>query len=381
MSNIAHEDLSQQFPILRQMTFFNHAGVAPISARAADALAAYARDAQAHAYIGADWYGRVKQIRGLAAKLIGAANPHEIAFVPNTSSGLALVAKGLKWQRGDNVVITSVEYPANRYPWQDLERFGIDLIEVDPHPDGRIDVDDVCNAITNRTRVVAISHVQYASGYRIDLRPISEMAHAAGAYLCVDAIQSLGAIPVDVQQMGIDFLSADGHKWMLSPEGAGIFYCRQDLIELLHPNVVGWMGMVNASDYGNYQFEFRSDAGRFEPGTWNVAGILALGASVELLLEIGIGTIWSRIDALTTRLCEGLNRKGYRVLSPRQSAGERSGIVIFDPPESCTLGVQQIVAELEARGIIIVVREGHLRASPHFYNTDDQIDLLVEALP
>jgi len=380
MVEIANKDWSQQFPILRQMTFLNHAGVAPISARAAEALGQYARHAETHAYVAADWYRQVKHTRRLAANLIG-ADIHEIAFVPNTSSGLALVAKGLKWRRGDNVVITSVEYPANRYPWQDLQRLGVELIEVAPHLDGRIDVEDVRDAITNRTRVVAISHVQYASGYRIDLRPISDMVHAAGGYLCVDAIQSLGAIPVDVQRMGIDFLAADGHKWLLAPEGAGIFYCRADLIEDLHPNVVGWMNMVDAANYGDYRFEFRPDAGRFEPGTWNVAGILALGASLELLLEVGIGAIWSRIDALTTRLCDGLHHKGYRVLSPRQSPDQRSGIVTFDPPDSSDATPQQIVANLEARQIIIVVREGHLRASPHFYNSDQQIDLLLDALP
>jgi cysteine desulfurase/selenocysteine lyase len=375
-------DFSAEFPILRKLAFFNHAGVAPISARAARAVHAYADQAQTLAYYEARWYIRARQVKKLAAQLIGAKGEEEIAFIPNTSAGLSMVARGLDWLEGDNVVITNVEYPANRYPWQDLQRHGVELIEVEQQPDGRIDVEDVLNAITNRTRVVSLSHVQYASGYRIDLKPISEMVHRAGGLLCVDAIQSVGAMPVDVEAMGIDFLSADGHKWLLSPEGCGIFYCREELITQLHPNVVGWMNMVNASDYGNYQFVFQPDARRFEPGSYNIPGVLGLGASLELLLEVGMENVWSRIDALTSRLCDGLTKKGYRVFSPRDE-GERSGIVVFDPPQEVleSTPLQKIVADLENKGIIIVVREGRLRASPHFYNTAEQMEALVEALP
>jgi len=377
-------DFSDRFPILREVDFFNHAGVAPLSGPAADALRGYADHAVTRAYVGAGWHRKIQRMRQAAAELIHARGQHEIAFIPNTSTGLSLVAKGLDWRRGDNVVLTNVEYPANRYPWEDLRRFGVELIEVRQHPDGRIDVEDVVEAVTNSTRIVAISHVQYASGYRIELKPISEMVHRVGGYLCVDGIQSVGALPVDVRAMGVDFLSADGHKWMLGPEGAGIFHVREDLIQLLHPNVVGWLNMVDAMHYGDYRFEFMPTARRFEPGTYNVPGLLALGASIDLLLEIGIDQVWSRIESLTTRLCEGLEAKRYRVLSPRSKPQERSGIVTFDPPSRdvrATPPVEQIVAELEKRNIVIVAREGRLRASPHFYNTMEQIDRLIEALP
>ena len=251
-------------------------------------------------------------------------------------------------------------------------------------PDGRIDVEDVTDAVNDRTRVVAISHVQYGSGHRINLRPISDMVHKAGGYLCVDAIQSVGALPVDVQAMGIDFLAADGHKWLLGPEGCGIFYAREDLIELLHPPVIGWMCMVDAANYGDYRFELLPDARRFEPGSYNIPGILALGASLTMLLEIGIDQVWSRIEMLTARLCAGLEAKGYRVFSPRRVEDERSGIVVFEPPASMsgdTASLRKIVAALESQNIIIVIREGRLRASPHFYNTPEQIDRLAKALP
>ncbi|MEM1109575.1 MAG: aminotransferase class V-fold PLP-dependent enzyme [Planctomycetota bacterium] len=378
-------EFAGDFPILRKMDFFNHAGVGPISGPAAKALRDYAELAETQAYVDSGWYRRANETKQLAAQLIGAESGSEIAFVPNTSAGLSLVAKGLPWHAGDRVVITDVEYPANRYPWEDLKRLGVELFEVPQSADGRVDVERVCDAVNDRTRVVAISHVQYASGFRIDLKPISDMIHRAGGYLCVDAIQSCGVLPVDVKAMGIDFLAADGHKWMLAPEGAGIFYCRKDLCPLLHPNVVGWMNMVDAGNYGDYRFEFQRDARRFEPGSWNIPGIVALGASLELLLGVGIDGsdgVWSRVEALTGRLADGLEQHGYRVFSPRRDPAERSGIVIFDLPERLQGSVdpRKLVAELQKQGVVIVVREGRLRASPHFYNTPAQIDRLVDAL-
>lgn len=377
-----HLDLDQTFPIRREMVFLNHAGVAPISHPAAEAVRRYAEQAETSAYVAGGWYIRANQVKQAAARLIGARGPHEIAFIPNTSTGLALVANGMDWREGDNVVITNVEYPANRYPWENLKRLGVELIEVRQTDDGRIHVDDVCDAVTDRTRVVSISHVQFASGHRIDLKPISDMIHRAGGYLCVDGIQSTGVLPVDVEAMGIDFLSADGHKWLLSPEGCGIFYCREELCTLLHPAVVGWMNMVDADNYGDYRFEFQPDARRFEPGSWNIPGILGLGAGIDLLLEVGIDNVWSRVDALTTRLCDGLADKGYSVFTPRDDPNERSGIVIFtSPAPGSDDSHRKIVHDLEQQNIIIALREGRLRASPHFYNTEAQIDRLIEALP
>lgn len=376
-------DFAGRFPILREMVFLNHAGVAPISGPAADALREYARQAETIAYVDAGWYKRAIEVKRAAAGLINAESHLEIAFIPNTSSGLGLVANGLDFEPGDNVVITNVEYPANRYPWENLRRLDVELIEVRQRPDGRIDADDVCDAITDRTRVVSISHVQYASGHRINLKPISDMVHHAGGYLCVDAIQSLGVLPVDVRDMGIDFLAADGHKWMLGPEGLGFFYCREELCPLVRPSVVGWMNMVDAENYGDYRFEFQPDARRFEPGSWNIPGIIGLGASLDLLNEVGIDNVWARVDALTTRFCEGAIKKGYEIFTPREKPDERSGIVIFSAPQRVDgrEGHRKIVKELEKQKIVIALREGRLRVSPHFYNTAEQMDRVVEALP
>jgi cysteine desulfurase/selenocysteine lyase len=377
-------DFADRFPILQGMTLLNHAGVAPISGPAADALRTTADELSTQApYLGVPWARRVNDAKRSAARLINARGEHEIAFVSNTSHGLALVARGIDWQPGDSVVITNVEYPANRYPWEDIaRRHGVELIEVAQHPDGRIDVDDVCDAVNDRTRVVAISHVQYASGYRIDLKPIADWVHRLPyrpAYLCVDAIQSLGACPVDVRAMGIDFLAADGHKWMLGPEGCGIFYCHEDLAQQLHPLIIGALNMVDAQNYGDYRFELLPDARRFESGSANIPGIMALQASIDLLIEVGIDEVWRRIEALTARLCDRLTAIGCRIYSPRRHEAERSGIVVFDPPPGSP-DVRQLVRKLAERRVYIVVREGRLRASPHFYNTPQQMDAVAEAL-
>lgn len=360
------------------MIFLNHAGVSPISPPAARAMQQYIEQVQKSVYVGSGWYKRAGEIKTAAARLIGAASGDEISFIPNTSTGLNIVARGLPWQEGDNVVITGVEFPANRYPWEDLKRLGVQLREVRQQEDGRIDVEDVIDAINDKTRVVSVSHVQYASGHRLALRDIADVVHSVPGdrgLLCVDGIQSVGAMPVDVRAMGVDFLSADSHKWMLGPEGCGFFYCRADLIEILHPPIVGWMNMVDANNYGDYRFELETTGRRFEPGGYNFAGILGMGASIDMLLDIGLDKVWAQIDALTSRLCEGLASKGYRVFTPRTDPDERSGIVIFEADDP-----KRVAGQLEKQGIFLVMREGRLRASPHFHNTLEQMDRVVDAL-
>ncbi len=375
-------ELDRLFPIRRRLDFFNHAGVAPISGPAAEILKEYASLAAERAYVDTGWYRRIKDVRQLAANIINAPSAETIAFIPNTSTGLAQVAKGLHWQAGDEVIITNVEYPANRYCWLDAQqREGIRVVEVEQQPDGRIPAEAVIQAITPRTRLVSISMVQYASGFRMDVEAITRAIHAQDGLICVDAIQSVGVMPVDVQALDIDFLAADGHKWMLGPEGLGFFYCRPELIERLHPNVVGWANMVNALDFGNYQFEFDQSATRFEPGTLNIPGILALGASLELLLEVGIEHVWQRVEELNAFLCKGLREQGWRIYSPREVEAERSGAVVFEP--SCIMGKRELsalVQQLESQDIIIALREGRLRVSPHFYNDEAQLTRLIEAL-
>jgi selenocysteine lyase/cysteine desulfurase len=258
------------------------------------------------------------------------------------------------------------------------QRFGVKHVMVQER-EGRIYVEDLLKAVTPRTRMIALSHVEFASGYRCDMAAVGKFCRERGILFCVDAIQSCGVVPVDVKGMHIDFLSAGGHKWMLGPEGLGIFYCRKELITSVHPEV-GAMNVINALDYLNYDFTLRSDAKRFECSGYNLAGVLALGASLSLILEMGIELIWKRVYGLTSMLVEGLREKGYTVYSPREKEEECSGIVSFISPRGH--GAHgAIVAELEKQKIVIVERDRRLRAAPHFYQEEREIGRLLEALP
>jgi cysteine desulfurase/selenocysteine lyase len=373
---------ADEFPVLREWDFFNHAAVSPLPRRASDALRWYADRVETHVYIDSHFYKAIEELRTSAARMIN-ASPDEVAFVKNTSEGIATVANSIDWQPGDRIVTTNIEFPANLFPWMDVSRrHGVELVTM-PGPVGSGGVTPIrteqflAAADHPRTRLLSISHVQYSTGQRHDLAALGRFCRARGILFCVDAIQSLGALPVDVRGMNIDYLAADGHKWLLGPEGAGIFFCRRELIERTRPALVGWMNVVDHLNYGKYDFTLKSDARRFECGTHNVPGLLALKGAVDLLGNVGIDAIAARIRTLTDRLTEGLRQRGFGVISPRGDA-EWSGIVSFTSPEGNAEGVWK---ELRTRHKIeLAVREGRLRASPHFYDTEEQIDRLVETL-
>lgn len=374
--NMDWDALRDQFPITRNYNFMNHAAAAPLSRRAADALRAYAKFAEENAYVRGGFFKQVERVRGQVAALIN-ANADEIAFTKNTSEGISFVANGLHWQTGDNVVITNVEFPANVYPWQALRPLGVQVRTV-LEEDGRIPLARLMEAINTRTRVVSISSVQYASGFRTDLATLGEFCQERGVFLCVDAIQSLGAFPIDVKAMNIDFLAADGHKWLCAPEGSGMFYVRKEVQGFLRPSTIGWLCMKDPLAFGKYQFEFADSARRYEAGSYNFPGVFALGGAIELIQEIGLESISRRLIGLTTRLCSGLRDRGYRVVSSRQPT-EASSIVAF---VSDVHNHEQIQRHLESEHrIVIAVRCGRLRASPHIYNSEREIDQLIDALP
>ena len=373
------------FPVLGNVDFFNHAGVAALPRVAADAIRAYAAQAESTAYLAAGWYADIERLRVLTANLLGATSKEEIAFVKNTSEGISIVASGIDWQWGDRIVTTNVEYPANIYPWMDVVRArGCSLVmvneETDAHGARAVPLEKILEAAADpRTRLVSLSHVEFASGQRHDIAKIGAYCRENGKLFCVDAIQSVGVLPVDVQAMNIDFLAADGHKWLLGPEGAGVFYCRKELIERTRPLMIGWMNVIDATNYGRYDYTLRPDAGRFECGSHNVAGLLALKASAELLASVGVGTIAQRLRELTDRLITGLINKGYVIVSPRDK-WQWSGIVSFVAPNPDAH--EQIFHTLRREHRTeIALREGRLRVSPHFYNTEAQMDRLIDHLP
>ena len=366
-----------EFPVTETYIYMNHAGVAPLSRPVRDAMAGFLEDATVNGAVNAKlWEETAETCRGAAAQLINAA-PTEIAFMKNTTQGILIAANGVDWRAGDNVVTTAVEFPANVYPWWCLkERYGVQTRMV-PERAGRIHVEDIASAIDERTRVVTISHVEFASGFRNDIQALGEICREHDVWFVVDAIQSLGAIEVDVQSCNVDILAADGHKWLLAPEGAAIFYCADEKRERLINTNIGWASVVNPRDFLNYDLKQKPDATRFEEGSYNSVGLYGLKAAIELLLDIGISVIKARILELTAHLIAGLEAKGYRVVTPRANS-ERAGIVIF---ESDRHTPTEIYESLYAENIITAERGSGVRVSPHFYNTISEIERLLEVLP
>lgn len=373
------DEIRNLFPITRNFNFQNHAAVAPISGPAAEAMAGYAHELAEYAYLRGTFYRTAERVRQSAGKLIN-ADPFEITFIKNTSEGVNFVANGIQWISGDNVVSTSMEFPANVYAWMALEGRGVSLKRV-AEEDGRVPFDRIAKAIDRRTRLVAISSVQWSNGFRVDLARLGELCREKGILLFVDAIQSLGVHPLDVRTMNIDFMAAGGHKWLTSPEGTGLFYCKRELIGHIKPTEFGYMGMKHGyeTDVVRLKLEdLHDDARRFDSGAYNLAGICALGASLDLLLQVGIDEVQVRIKQNTDLLVEGLRSKGWTIHSPR-TASEWSGIVSFSSEKYDT---DQLRKHLRNEFKIVVAnRFGRLRASPHFYNSLDEMQQLVDALP
>lgn len=371
-----YEQLRSQMPVTQQWAYFDHAAVAPLCLPAQTALQEWAADLAENgdANWGA-WRKGVERVRRSAAKLLN-ADQAEIALIHNTTEGVNIVAEGFPWRAGDNVVLPASEFPTNLYPWMNLADRGVEVRQV-ATPNERLDLTAVAAACDERTRIVAVSWVGYATGWRNDLDALVELAHAQGALLFVDAIQALGVQPLDVSQTPVDFLAADGHKWLLGPEGAGVFYMRREHLARLRPLGVGWNSVKQAGEFSDSRFELRETAGRYEGGSYNMPGIAALGASLALLSEHGPQAIAERIDDVGNQLCDELINRGATIVSCREQR-HRSGIVAFDWPTSEPPA--EIQRRCRAQGAIVNNRGGHLRVSPHAYTNADDISRLCAAL-
>jgi selenocysteine lyase/cysteine desulfurase len=328
---------------------------------------------------GSVWNRGIARLRQRVAELIN-ARPEEVALISNTTAGIGLVAEGFPWQQGDNVVTLDNEFPSNLYPWLNLASRGVQTRRVATR-DGRVDVDRLIEACDERTRIVSVSWVGYASGWRLNVGELAERVHRRGALLMVDAIQGLGVFPLDVQATGIDFLAADGHKWMLGPEGAGVFYLRHEHLDRLRPVGVGWHSVVNAHRFDQIDMVFRHDAGRFEGGTLNRAGLLGLGSSLDLLAQLGLSASHSplaeRILELTEQAIDRLRTHGAELRFARDEP-HASGIVTFSLPGH---NPQQLRARCLDAGVVLSARAGGLRISIHAYNDPADLDRLIDSLP
>jgi selenocysteine lyase/cysteine desulfurase len=369
------ESLRRQMPSARNWAYLDHAAVAPISGPAQHALLQWAQDATEHGALHYPaWSRQIEHLRTLAANLTG-GTPEEIALVGNTSAGINIVAEGFPWKPGDNVVTRADEFPANQYPWLHLADRGVETRRL-PTDNGKLDLDQLAAACDARTRIVTVSWVAFASGWRHDLDRLADVVHRRGALLFVDAIQALGVFPLNVRATPIDFLAADGHKWLLGPEGAGVFFTRREHLDLLRPVGVGWNSVKNELDFSHIELVFKDSAARYEGGSHNVPGLLALRASLELLQQYGAEALSRRVLELTDLAWHRLAELGAVILSDPRPA-HRSGIVSFEMPGRDPRVLQRKCAE---RGVLLSCRAGCLRISPHAYNDAADIDRLIESL-
>jgi selenocysteine lyase/cysteine desulfurase len=362
-------------PVARRWAYFDHAAVAPLSQPAATAMGQWLAQATEEGdTVWLDWARQVGKTRTAAARLIG-AGVDEIALLANTTAGINLVAEGLDWRPGDNVVTLTDEFPTNLYPWMNLRSRGVETRLVQT-AQGCVTPEAIAAKCDSRTRVVSVSWVGYSSGCRRELRPLAEVARGHGALFVVDAIQGLGVFPLDVNAAGIDVLAADGHKWLLGPEGAGLAYVRQECLERLSPIGVGWNSVVQGSNFDLVELNLKTTAARYEGGSCNMAGFIGLGASLELLLSLGIENLADAILDLTDQACTELEKRGAVIRSPRQGE-QRSGIVSFELPGR---DPQQVRNQCLSQGVALNCRASRLRLSAHAYNNQTDLERLFAAI-
>jgi len=365
--------LREQFPITKNKVFLNHAAQSPLPKPVADVMHKYIDEDSNFGTTSAEWNDGGK---ANFAKLIG-AHPAEIAFVENTSVGLNVVANMLNYPRGSKIVTTDLEYPSAVYPWL-RKRLGVNVYYV-KNVKGEILLDDVEKAVDDKTVAVVVSHVEYANGFRHNLKVLSEIAHQHDAYLIVDAIQSVGTMPVDTKRDDVDFLALSCYKWLLSPPGVGYLYVKDELIDKFEPPLVGWASVnqeiFETTDmYDIYEMPLAKTASRFQAGTPSYLSLTAADAAMKMLLDFGIENVHKRIIHLTDCLIENVKKLRLEVQTPEEKH-HRSGIVNFKIHEP-----EKVVQKLRKKGIVVSARANGIRVSPHFYNTEKEIDRLVKEI-
>jgi selenocysteine lyase/cysteine desulfurase len=378
MSQSQLDKIREKFPHLKSgQIYLNHASISPLSTPVVDAMTQYLQTRSDGTLV--TYQDDVKietDCRSAVQSMIHAESIDRIALIGNTSDAINIVASGLKWQQGDRIILNDMEFPANVYPYYHLQERGV-IIDIIKCPDGRISTEMIAERITAKTRVIALSAVQFLSGFRADLASIGALCRERGIWFVVDGIQAVGAIQVDVQKMKIDGLAAGAQKWQMSVQGTGFLYVNEALQEAIHPQFVGWLGVQDAWNFYNYGQPLASTAKRYEGGTVNHLGFSGMSSSLTLLLDQGIPAIESHILALTRILSDGLRQIGdVKVYSPTNDS-DCAGIVTITLPAD--VNAATVFKKLLAKNIVISLREGKLRYSPHFYNTPEEIRLALDA--
>lgn len=369
---VFHDEFSQE-PGLR---YLNHAAVAPWPRRSAEAVRRFCEtNVSSGARDYPDWLKLERQLRERLKRLLNAESTGDIALVKNTSEALSFVAFGLDWRTGDQVIISDEEFPSNRIVWLALASRGVEVVEVSLR--GTDPEADLLTAITPRTRLLSISAVQYASGLRLDLPRLGQGCRQRGVLLCIDAIQQLGALPFDAQAYDCDFAMADGHKWMLGPEGLGVFYCRSQVREQLELHEYGWHMLEHAGDYTRQDWQPARSARRFECGSPNMLGAFALEASLSLLEDVGMETVAELLQQRVQQLTAGIRAlPGAQMHSPL-APERRAGIVNFS---LAGWDNQALYQRLREEQVICIQRGSGVRLSPHFYTSEQVIEETLQLL-
>ena len=376
--------IADEFPH-KTIIHLNHAGIAPWPQSTARAISDFAKENVLFGSTNAKhWSQRATALRDLLRELINAASSDEIAFVKNTSEGLSLVAHGIDWRTNDNIVFAMQEFPSNRIVWESLQKHtSIETRIVDLYA-AKTPEQALSDAVDKNTRLLATSSVQYATGYRMDLQYLGQVCHENRVLFCVDGIQSLGAVPIDVQACHIDFLSADGHKWLLAPEGIGLFYCKKRRVAQLKLHQYGWNTINHSEDYDALYNEtqaqawtVRGNAQRFECGSANHLGIYALHASLDLLAkQIGLETVYQRIEQNVSYLASHLDATRFKLLTPKNTT-QRAGILTL---QAQTQDTQALFRHLISNKVLCAYRGKGIRLSPHFYTSAAELDQVLTLL-
>jgi cysteine desulfurase/selenocysteine lyase len=375
---LMNEQIRQLFPIRHEWVYLNHASCSPPPATAIAAMNRQLRDVQTNGSLNyKNWVAAKENCRRLTAGLLN-ARPEQIAFLRNTSDCLSCVANGLRWSAGENIVTFQNEFPSNIYPWRRIrDVYGVEL-RFCPERDGRIDLDEFCSLIDEKTRVVTISAVQYASGFRADLRKIADAAHKFDALFVVDVIQAMGANPLDVEKDNFDAAAGGFHKWLLAPEGTAFLYLSDRARSRVEPTLVGWISVAHHENFNDFEQEYKRGTLAWESGTFASSIFYAVEECLKIFHRYGVEKINSYLLELTDFLCENVNAENYKVVGSRLQ-NEKSPLVCLQNKKG--LSAWKVTKQLQKEKIIVVPRGDRIRISPHIYNTLEDMKKLIAALP
>lgn len=367
---------SPEFSLQDDIIYLNHAAVSPWPQRTVKAVSEFAAENGMQGSLSyPQWMQTEQALREQLRDLINAPSSDDIALVKNTSEALSFVASGIDWHAGDNLVSSNQEFPSNRIVWESLSPLGVELRQADLDSADTPE-DALFRLVDENTRMIAVSSVQYASGIRMDLERIGLFCEQKGILFCIDAIQSIGAVPLDVQACKAHFVAADGHKWMTGPEGLGVFYCEPSRRNELRLTQFGWHMVEAVGDFDRKEWQPAASARRFECGSPNMLAIHALHASLSLLLETGMEQVSERILANSRFLFDGLKTMGYTIVTPT-ATGRFAGIVSFNHPD---IASDRIHAKLDENGVFCALRGGNIRFSPHFYTPRHHLERALHLL-